>query len=456
METLSPWALRPTIRAGVLHPLDTGQIPALIRPSPGGLLPTGALRAYGDACVNPGGLHLSTNALTQILEFDTTTGVLVCESGVTLRTILDRTAASGWFLPVVPGTMFSSIGGAISCDVHGKSHHMHGSFSSCVSHFELITANGETHLCSREHNTELFWATMGGLGQTGVITRAALQLVSVRSSYISMQHAKTKDLQQTLELCLSLEDDFSVCWVDSLARGKHLGKGVLMVGHHASAQEVTELSPKLEPFSAPREFHLTLPFFIPSAFTGKWTWRAFNAAYYAFEGRHPPHRLLHFRPYFFPLDGVAHWNRIYGRKGFIEYQFAVPIAAAERVCREVLERLSASGNGSFLAVLKRLGPASPGHLSFPIEGITLAIDMPAGGPDQAAILARLDSVVARAGGRIYLVKDSRMDASLIPTMYPRQREWAEIVNRHDPDGIFTSSLVRRLNLRGDLGTTRSI
>jgi decaprenylphospho-beta-D-ribofuranose 2-oxidase len=262
-----------------------------------------------------------------------------------------------------------------------------------------------------------------------------------------MQHFRTRDLDETLRMCGSVDDDFSVCWIDSLARGRHLGRGVLMVGHHASAEEMTELAPGKNPFGSPSVTPISLPFFPPSFVSRTPVWRAFNSVYYASQARHPPHRLLHFRPYFFPLDRVAHWNRIYGRSGFIEYQFAVPLQAAESVCREVLERLSASGNGSFLAVLKRFGPASQGHLSFPIEGVTLAVDMAAGGADQAKILRGLDELVARAGGRIYMVKDSRMDASFVPMMYPRQGEWAEIVNRHDPAGVLTSSLVRRLKLR---------
>ena len=246
-----------------------------------------------------------------------------------------------------------------------------------------------------------------------------------------------------------MEDDFSVCWIDSLARGRDLGRGVLMVGHHATAAEVAALSPGTQPFASPAVAPLALPFFPPQFLSGKQTWRAFNATYYAVQGRYPAQRLVHFRPYFFPLDRVAHWNRVYGRRGFIEYQFAVPTQAAEPVCRQVLECLSASGNGSFLSVLKRFGPASAGHLSFPIEGVTLAVDMPANGLDQARILQRLDELVAQAGGRVYLVKDSRMDASFIPAMYPRQSEWSHIVNRYDPAGVFSSSLVRRLRLRSD-------
>jgi decaprenylphospho-beta-D-ribofuranose 2-oxidase len=447
IETLSPWALRPTIRGTVLHPLEVSEIAGMVGPVAGGLLPIGALRSYGDACVNPGGAHLSTNRLAKIVHFDADTGMLVCDSGVTLQSIIEHVLPSGWFLPVVPGTMLTTIGGAVACDVHGKNHHRQGSFSSSVFGFELVTANGELQDCSRSQNPELFWATIGGLGQTGIISRITVRLQQVESAYIYTRHIQTKNLAETLELCGTLEDHFSVCWIDSLGRGRQLGRGVLMVGHHATAQELADLNPKADPFSVPAHLQLKLPFFVPRFFTGSNTWRAFNAAYYALQGRHHGPRLADFRSYFFPLDGVAHWNRIYGRNGFIEYQFAIPLGGSETVCRQVLERLSASGNGSFLAVLKRFGPSSEGHLSFPIEGITLAVDMPAGGIQQAAILEDLDRIVANAGGRIYLVKDSRLTASFVDIMYPRRREWAEIVNRHDPYGMFTSSLVRRLGLR---------
>ena len=446
IEELSPWALRPTIRAEVVHPSSAVEIPSLLPQRTGSLLPIGAMCSYGDACVNPGGVHLSTGGLNSF-HFDPGNGQLVCGAGVTLRTVLDRVVPQGWFLPVVPGTMMSSVGGAIACDVHGKSHHRHGSFSTELLGLELITADGETRLCSREENAELFWATIGGLGQTGVIVSATCQLSRIESAYISMQHFRTRDLEETLQLCGSVDDDFSVCWIDSLARGRDLGRGVLMVGHHASAAEVAAIAPHTDAFASPSVLPLSLPFFPPAILSKTPIWRAFNSVYYALQARHPSHRLIHFRPYFFPLDRVAHWNRIYGRSGFIEYQFAVPLRAAQSVCQEVLERLSASGNGSFLAVLKRLGRASRGHLSFPIEGVTLAVDMAAGGEGQARILRELDELVARAGGRVYLVKDSRMDASLVPVMYPRQGEWAEIVNGHDPAGVFTSSLVRRLKLR---------
>jgi decaprenylphospho-beta-D-ribofuranose 2-oxidase len=413
-------------------------------------LAIGARRSYGDACVNPEGSHISTDRLSRIEGFDRATGTLTCGAGVTLQRILELVHDAGWFLRVVPGTMLSSIGGAVACDVHGKGHHGQGSFSTGVISFELITASRESYLCSRQQNPELFWATAGGLGQTGIITRVTLQLERVESSYILTQHFPTRDLSHTLQSCAEQQDQYSVCWIDSLARGKRLGRGVLMLGHHATALEFAGLAGQRRAFTTHPRAPLSLPVSVPRLLTGAAVWKLFNAGYYTFQSRSTRPFLAHYAPYFFPLDGVAHWNRIYGRRGFIEYQFAVPLESAESVCREVLERLSESGNGSFLAVLKRLGNSNPAPLSFPIKGVTLAVDMPFTGGDQMAVLAHLDNVVAKAGGRIYLVKDSCLDPSFVSTMYPRRQEWASFVNRYDPEGLFTSSLVRRLKLRAEI------
>ena len=447
-ETFAPWALRPVTTAKVLRPETCLDAPECMHAVDGGLLPIGARRSYGDACVNPGGSHISSDLLTRIEAFDTVAGILTCGPGVTLKQVVQHGLPSGWFPKVVPGTMLSSVGGAVACDVHGKNHHLRGSFATGVVQFDLVTASRNVYTCSRQQKAELFWATIGGLGQTGFIMRVTLQLQQVESSHIVAQHFATRDLAHTLEMCVAQDDEYSVCWIDSLARGRKLGRGIFMLGHHATASEVASLSPRAELFADAKASCLELPFFVPRWMTGVALWKLFNAAYYAGHKRSSQPFLTHYAPYFFPLDGVAHWNRIHGRNGFIEYQFAVPMESAEAVCREVLERLSESGNGSFLAVLKRFGESNASHLSFPIKGVTLAVDMPFNGVDQAAILAHLDKIVARAGGRIYLVKDSWLTPSLVSTMYPRRAEWAEIVNRHDPDGIFTSALVRRLNLRG--------
>ena len=404
----------------------------------------GARRSYGDACVNAGGLHLATERMRRFA-IDAVTGVCEAEAGATLEEIVASAVPLGWFPAVVPGTMLSSVAGALACDVHGKGHHGQGSFAAGVVEFSLITADGQLRRCSRQHETELFWATVGGLGQTGIIARLTLQLRPIATAYLAGRQIRTRDLEETLRLCAETEDEYSVCWIDSLARGRALGRGVLTVGHHASRDELGSRAAR-QALDMGRSARLSLPCFPPAWATRGPVWRVFNAAYWGLH-RTSPATLTRLRPYFCPLDGVAHWNRVYGRQGFVEYQIAVPAAAAGEVCREVLERLSAAGNGSFLAVLKRFGPGNGGHLSFPSEGVTLAVDMAARGAGQATLLDRLDAVVAGAGGRVYLVKDSRMRAEWVDAMYPRRREWAGVVNRFDPDGVFSSSLVRRLELR---------
>jgi decaprenylphospho-beta-D-ribofuranose 2-oxidase len=447
-EQLSPWALRPTITGPVFRPAFVTEIPQYLQNEVnGGLLAIGARTAYGDACVNPGGYHLATEHLNKMLAFDESSGRVSCRSGVTLKDLLSFSVPRGWFLQVVPGTMRSTVGGAFACDIHGKNHHVQGSFASTVSEIEIITADGQTRECSRVINPELFWATAGGLGQTGIITKLTLQLLKVESAWMVVSQVKTRDLDQTMTASESSDWPYSVSWIDSFARGRPLGRGVLTLARHATADDMRQMSPSLPPFPDVRTTRISLPFFVPRWLTGSLMWRTLNGAYYGVHRTSPQPFLTHFRPYFFPLDGISHWNRIYGRKGFIEYQIAMPAATASAVFREILERLSSSGNGSFVAGIKCFGAGDAGPLSFPIKGYTLAVDMPATGEAQARLLRQLDEAVTRGGGRVYLVKDSRLTLSVVDAMYPRRREWAEQVNGYDPKGIFTSSLVQRLRLR---------
>jgi len=446
-EQLSPWALRPTITGRVFRPAFVTEVPRYLQDVDGGLLPIGARTAYGDACVNPGGHHLDTEQLNKLLAFDDSVGRLTCRSGVTLKDLLSFSVPRGWFLQVVPGTMRSTVGGAFACDIHGKNHHVQGSFASTVSGIEIITADGQTRECSRDVNPELFWTTAGGLGQTGIITKLTLQLLKIESAWMVVRQVKTRDLDHTMTASESSDWPYSVSWIDSLARGRRLGRGVLMLGRHATADDMRHMSPSLAPFSDFRTTRISLPFFVPRWLTGSLMWRTLNGVYYDLHRASTQPFLTHFRPYFFPLDRVSHWNRIHGRKGFLEYQIAMPVAAASAVFREILERLSLSGNGSFVAGIKCFGAGNPGPLSFPIKGYTLAVDMRATGETQDLLLRRLDEAVALGGGRVYLVKDSRLTPSLVDAMYPRRREWAEKVNGYDPEGVFTSSLVRRLRLR---------
>ena len=450
VETLYPWALRPTIRAPVYRPDTSREIAAFLPSAQVEITPRGAGTAYGDICVNPCGSHLSLLRLDKFLEFDKEQGILTCQGGVTLNEVINLVLPQGWFPAVSPGTAQSTVGGCMACDAHGKNHHIRGSFAMTVKGMKLLTSDGQTHECSPEQEADLFWATAGGLGQTGVITQLTIQLAKVESSWIKTRNIPTRDLEETLALIDEHADaTYSVSWIDSLARGRHMGRGIIMLGEHATMEDLLRQNPTLcdRPFELRKATSLFLPFFPPPWASNTFALRFFNAVYYRAHSRSSQTRLTNYRSFFYPLDSVKSWNRIYGRRGFIEYQVAVPLRNGREICLEICETLSRTGNGSFLAVIKRMGPGNPGPMSFPIEGYTLAIDMRAGWDEQAKILDGLDRLVAEAGGRVYLVKDSRVDSRWIDTMYPRRREWAEFVARHDPRGLFSSNLVHRLNLR---------
>jgi decaprenylphospho-beta-D-ribofuranose 2-oxidase len=450
-EFITPWGLQPRIHTGIYRPENECDVVEVCSLRRGSVLARGSGTAYGDACVNSGGWHVSTKRLNKILEFSSITGRIVCQAGVTLGEIIQLVLPHGWFLPATPGTMRATVAGCFACDVHGKNHHVNGSFASHVLGLQIVLANGESRSCSPLLESDLFWATAGGLGQTGVITRLEIQMMQVSSAYIKSRCVVTRNLEETFE-CVEANDrsDYSVCWIDSLSTGKHLGRGVLMMGEHATQGEVVEQ--RLCDSDSQADFNsyhanLGIPFVAPRICSSPIVWQLFNAAYYKCHSRHAEERVIQLYPFFYPLDRVAHWNRIFGRKGFIEYQFAVPLKNAFGVCRQVLEALSNAKYGSFLAVLKKFGKANAGYLSFPIEGYTLAIDMRHEGVAQLDLLRRLDHVIADAGGRVYLVKDIRLDPNVLDAMYPKRQLWSEIVNGIDPTGVFSSSLVRRLGLR---------
>ena len=450
-QSLSPWALRPTIFAPVVRPENAREISPVLRDTEGSLLARGAGTAYGDACVDERGTHIATARLNKFIEFDAGIGEITCQAGTTVGELLDVVLPRGWFLKATPGTAFSTLGGCMACDVHGKNHHVAGSFASQVSAIELVTADGELRRCSLRENADLFWATAGGLGQTGIITKVTLSLSRVESAWIKSRHFVTRDFDETLAMIEAHADaTYSVSWIDSLARGAGMGRGVVMLGEHATLADLHDLdsSKAARPFDSPAGSRLTLPIHPPPWAATAAPFRIFNALYHRRHHRlQKDPRLVSYRSFFYPLDGVRQWNRVYGRPGFLEYQVGVPLAGGDRICRHICETLSRTGNGSFLAVIKRMGPANEGPLSFPMEGYTLAIDMPARGPEQASILAGLDRAVAEAGGRVYLVKDSRLGPEWIDAMYPRRREWAAMVERYDPAHRFSSNLVRRLRLR---------
>jgi FAD/FMN-containing dehydrogenase len=400
----------------------------------GPFLPHGLGRSYGDVCLNDGGVLLRTRGLDRFIALDADRALLSCEAGVSLAEILELIEPRGFGLPVVPGTKHVTVGGAIANDVHGKNHHRAGTFGAHVEELELLRSTGERIVCSRAANAPLFAATVGGLGLTGVVLRATIRLRRQPSPRVDAETLAVRDLREFFDL--SLESDarfeYTVAWIDCLARGRHLGRGILHRGN-----------PAQEPPPPPRSSRrLAVPFELPVTPLNRFTVRAFNAAYHLRHRLAVGTRRVARDPFFFPLDGVDRWNRIYGRAGFFQFQCQLPPEASEAGLREILSAVAAAGEGSFLAVLKIFGtPDSPGLLSFPRRGATLALDFPNRGPRTLRLFDRLHASVRAHGGRIYPAKDALMPAEQFQAQYRRELP----AFRAQLDPAFSSSLWRRVN-----------
>ena len=412
-------------------------------------------RSYGDAALNENRRVLLTGRVNRLLEFDAEKGVLRAEAGVTLAEILDVAVPNGWFLPVTPGTKFVSLGGCVAADVHGKNHHHDGSFGDHVIAIDLIHADGSRVTCSAAENTELFWATVGGMGLTGIIGEVALKLIPIQSSHMMVRHHAAANLEQLFQYLQdpSIDDRYTVAWIDSLATGQRLGRGIAMCGHHANVEELP--AGFADAFATRHERSRQVPFDFPAWMLNPLSIGAFNALYYRREGKKQQPFLTGYDPYFYPLDAIGQWNRMYGKRGFVQYQCVIPDSSAFDGIKTLLQELSGSRRPSFLAVLKRLGAQGGGLLSFPMAGYTLALDLPirsgkllAGHPDDGlfALLDKLDKIVLQHGGRVYLAKDARLSAESFRAMYPRYGEWLKIKNAVDPQNRFSSSLARRLGI----------
>ena len=393
------------------------------------LLAFGNGRSYGDVGLNPGGALLKMRGIDRFIAFDADTGELTCEAGVLLAEILDLVVPRGWFLAVTPGTRYVTVGGAIANDVHGKNHHAAGSFGDHVRSFELLRSDGSRLGCSRDENAGWFAATVGGLGLTGVITQATIRLRRISGTAMVVRNTRFTGLDEFFALNAAAEKthEYAVAWIDCLAKTP---RGVLMAGDHADGDLPVPRGAKRVPFAPPLSLINGLSL------------RAFNAAY--FGKPWPAETRQHFLPYFYPLDAIHDWNRIYGKPGFYQYQCVVPPAAASAAIGEMLDTIAASGQGSFLAVLKNFGDrAAPGLLSFPMPGTTLALDFPNRGAATLTLFERLDAIVRAAGGRLYAAKDARMPGDFFRASYPR---WQEFSPFADPK--FSSGFWRRVMEQG--------
>lgn len=402
----------------------------------GSMLPRGNARSYGDVCLNQDGALLQSRGMDRFISFDPDRGVLRCEAGVLLSDIIALSLPYGWFPAVTPGTALVSVGGAIANDVHGKNHHRFGCFSHHIRSFELARSDRAAFSCSPTQNADFFAATVGGLGLTGLITSAELQLRRVRGPWIRGDSQRFGDLKQFFALSSTSDQDFeyTVAWIDCVASGSKLGRGVFMRGNHCPE---THRRP-------PKSRALGVPFTLPVSLVNRLSLRAFNTLYYHRPSAKIPDALWHYLPFLYPLDSISDWNRIYGPRGFFQYQCVVPFADAEASLSEMLKRIARSGVGSFLAVLKNFGHAqSQGIMSFARPGTTLALDFPNDGEKTLKLLDSLDEITRSAGGAVYPAKDARMSAADFQRYFPRWREFSAYI-----DPRFSSSFWRRVTGSG--------
>lgn len=435
MISLEGWGRYPRHAAQLLLPMTASQCAQQLRDGAGApLVARGLGRAYGDSALAP--QVMAMRQLDHLLAFDPATGLVRCAAGVTLDVLLRTFVPRGWFPPVTPGTRYVTVGGAIASDVHGKNHHVDGTFCAHVRELEIVLGNGERVSASPSLNADLFHATCGGMGLTGVIVAATVQLKAVRSSTVIETTIKTGNLETTLEAFeRHRASTYSVAWIDCLARGARLGRSLLMLGEHAPDGAL----------AVQAKGALPVPLDMPASLLNRASIGAFNALYYHRVQRRHSTRRIPFEPFFYPLDALAGWNRLYGKAGFLQYQFVLPKQAGVAAMREVLSAIADSGRGSFLAVLKTFGPANANYLSFPTEGYTLALDFKAE-PAVFALLDRLDPIVLQHGGRLYLAKDARMSAATFRHSYPRWQQFEQVRARWHAHGHFASHQSRRLGL----------
>jgi len=439
-KRIANWGNYPVIESDERSFSFTSQLEELMS-SNDRFIPRGNGRCYGDASL--ASKTISTLKYDKILSFDTAKGIFECQSGLTLDKILEVIVPKGWFLPVTPGTKFITVGGAVASDVHGKNHHIDGSFSNNIIDMDIALSSMKIITCSLQQHVDLFEATCGGMGLTGIITRIKFRLKKIETSFIKQKQVKAENLEEIIRLFDKYNHyTYSVAWIDCLKKGKNFGRSILILGEHAAMDELNEMQKK-EPLKLPKKKQVTFPFNLPSWVLNAFTVKTFNFLYYGKNFKKEINNIVSYEPFFYPLDAILHWNRGYGKNGFVQYQFVLPLDAKQGLI-EILQRISDNGLGSFLAVLKVFGKQES-IISFPKEGYTLALDFPVR-KGLLEFLDELDKVVLRYGGRIYMSKDARMKPEILHGGYPELEKFKEIIKKYNPDGKIHSLQSDRLLL----------
>jgi decaprenylphospho-beta-D-ribofuranose 2-oxidase len=439
---LTGWGRNPISASDVADPISNEEVVVLLeRAGSRGVIARGLGRGYGDGAQNAGGTVVETEFLDSI-RLDPATGVVTASGGTSLDSLMRALVPRGFFVPVTPGTRQVSVGGAIAADIHGKNHHKRGSWCCHVESLRLATPKGVVEV-GPDDDPELFWATAGGMGLTGVVLDATFRCPRIETSRLLVDTRRAPDLDTVMAIMDETDSDYdyTVAWIDLVARGRSLGRSVLGSGRFARLDELDRHD--RDPLAFEPNLQIPTPPWAPSGLLNRLSIRAFNELWFRKSPTERIGELQTISQFFHPLDMFGNgWNRMYGRRGFFQWQFVVPYGAEETL-RHVVETLSSTGCASFLAVLKRFGDADPGPLSFPIPGWTLALDIPVSA-GIAEVLDRLDDDIAAVGGRVYLAKDSRLRRELLPRMYPRLDEFRAVRSRVDPDGVLQSDLARRL------------
>lgn len=443
LKLLTGWGRTAPTRASLRRVGDVEEVAVALREAGNrGVIARGLGRSYGDAAQNAGGTVLDLTGLAGIHELDAG-GLVRVDAGLSLDRLMRELVPAGWFVPVTPGTRYVTVGGAIAADIHGKNHHHDGTFCRHVPAFDLRTAAGE--VLTLTPSDDAFWATAGGMGLTGVVTSATIQMTPIETSRVRVDTDRIGDIDELMAHMEAADDKYrySVAWVDLLARGRNLGRAVLTCGDFASLDELSGRAARDPRRFDPRSL-LPTPPWVPSGLLRRASVRVLNEAWFRKAPGHEEGAIQSIAAFFHPLDGIRDWNRVYGKEGFLQWQIAVPFGE-EAAFRRIVERLSDAQCPSFVTVLKRFGEGN-GWLSFPIPGWTLAVDIPTGTPDLRRLLDELDQKVIEAGGRVYLAKDSRLAAGMLERMYPDLPKWREVRERLDPRHTLQSDLARRLSL----------